>query len=73
MSHPVWYTRRMKNTKNKLNKIPTTTKMNLAAVKLCASLAKAEALFRLLEHANGRNLLPRNWTDELQDHFDRKV
>ena len=72
MSHPLWYTRRMKNTKNKLNKIPTTVEMNLAAVKLCASLAKAETLFRLLEHANGRCLLPRGWTDELQDHFDRK-
>jgi hypothetical protein len=69
MSHLVWYTRRMKNMRNK---IPTTTEMNLAAVKLCATLPKAENLFRLLEHANGRNLLPRDWTDELQDHFDRK-
>ena len=66
MSHPLWYTRRMKNMRNK---IPTTTEMNLAAVKLCATLPKAENLFRLLEHANGRNLLPRNWTDELEEHF----
>ena len=72
MSHPAWYTRRMKNTTNQLNRIPTTAKMNLAAVKLCASLAKAEALFRLLEHANGRCTLPRGWTDEIQNHFDEK-
>ena len=74
MSHLAWYTRRMKikNMKNQLNKISTTVEMNLAAVKLCASLPKAEALFRLLEHANGRCTLPRDWTDELQDHFDRK-
>jgi hypothetical protein len=58
--------------KNMRNKIPTTTKMNLAAVKLCTTLPKAEALFRLLEHANGRNTLPHDWTDELEEHFTRK-
>jgi len=57
--------------KNKLNKIVFTVEMNLAEAKQCASLAEAENCFRLLEHASGRCTLPRGWTDELQDHFDR--
>jgi len=91
MSHPLCYTRRMKNMRNKIPttetsleivradffaamkryKIPTTTEMNLAAVKLCATLPKAEILFRLLEHANDRGTTMTQF-DELQDHFDKK-
>jgi hypothetical protein len=74
MSHLVWYTRRViieTDMKNKLNKIVFTVEMNLAEAKQCASLAEAENCFRLLEHASGRCTLPRGWTDELQDNFDR--
>ena len=79
MSHPIWYTRRMKNmTKNgkQQNVVPTNEGQNMAAALECDTLRDAEVLFRALQHANDRGTteslyaeLERRWEIKHQTPF----